>query len=157
MKALHILSIGATMIALAACSNNSGKTEADTTATAEKAATETPAPTADGKVIEITDAATLAPGVKVDRLTVVDFNAVWCGPCRQLAPVLHDMAAEYAGKADFYSVDVDKFGQLMDDYKLGNSIPVVLFIHPDGTTEHYVGTSELLPADKFKALIEKNL
>lgn len=138
---------------LCACSGNN------------KEAAQTPAPaaaaeqvaTAPGKVIEVTDPATLAPGVKVDRLTVVDFNAVWCGPCRRLAPVLDEMAAKYGGKVDFYSVDADKFGQLMDDYNLGHSIPVVLFIKPDGTTSHYVGIGDLLPAEKFQAIIDSNL
>lgn len=112
---------------------------------------------ADGKVIELDDPSLLAPGVKVEQLTVVDFNAVWCGPCRQLAPVVEEAAAKYAGKVTFISVDVDKYGDLMEAYNLGNSIPVVLFLKPDGTKEHYVGTSDLLPADKFYALIDEKL
>lgn len=111
----------------------------------------------DGKVIELDDASLLAPGVKVEQLTVVDFNAVWCGPCRQLAPVVEEAAAKYAGKATFISVDVDKYGDLMEAYDLGNSIPVVLLLKPDGTSLHYVGTSDLLPADKFYNLIDANL
>ncbi len=110
-----------------------------------------------GKVIELTDPKMLAPGVKVERLTVVDFNASWCGPCRQLGPVVVEMAEKYAGKADFISVDVDKYGILMDAWKLGQAIPVVLFLKPDGTSSHYVGTGELLPAAKFEKLIEDNL
>ncbi len=113
--------------------------------------------TADGKVLELDNPALLAPGVKVEQLTIVDFNAVWCGPCRQLAPVLEEAAAKYAGKATFISVDVDKYGDLMEAYNLGNSIPVVLFLKPDGTKEHYVGTGDLLPSDKFFALIDEKL
>lgn len=42
-------------------------------------------------------------------------------------------------------------------WNLGQSIPVVLFLKPDGTSSHYVGTGDLLPADKFEALIKANL
>lgn len=151
----------AAIIALASCANKETATQNDNNTQQSqienKAASQSESFRANGKVIELSDAAALKPGTKVNQLTVVDFNAVWCGPCRQLAPVLEEMAAKYEGKAAFVSVDVDKFGQLMNEYNLGESIPVVLFIHPDGTTEHYVGTSDLLPADKFDALIQKNL
>ncbi len=55
------------------------------------------------------------------------------------------------------SVDVDKFGELFESYKLGQSIPAVLFIYPDGHTAKYVGTGDLLPASKFEALIDAAL
>lgn len=146
---------------MAGCSSNNAKTEnADEVQAVEETAAvdETSAATeADAKVIELTDAAVLAPGVKVDRLTVVDFNAVWCGPCRQLAPVLDEMAAKFAGKADFYSVDVDNFGNLFEAWNMGNSIPAILILKPDGSIERYIGTGELLPAEKFEAVINKNL
>lgn len=108
-------------------------------------------------VINLTDASVLAPGVKVDRLTVVDFNATWCGPCRMLAPVVDELAAQYAGKVDFYSVDVDNFGELFEAWNMGSSIPAILILKPDGTTERYIGTGDLLPISKFQAIINKNL
>lgn len=111
----------------------------------------------DGKVIELEDAAALTPGVKVEQLTVVDFNAVWCGPCRQLTPVLEDLAAKYQGKVTFISVDVDKFGALFEAYNMGESIPAVLFLKPDGTSFKKIGTGELLPAENFEKIINDNL
>lgn len=154
-----LLSLALVAFALASCSTKSVE-KADEVAQIETdGQTEvTVAPqVADGKVLELDNPALLAPGVKVEQLTVVDFNAVWCGPCRQLAPVLEEAAAKYAGKATFISVDVDKYGELMEAYNLGNSIPVVLFLKPDGTKEHYVGTGDLLPAEKFYALIDEKL
>ncbi|RMG46028.1 MAG: thioredoxin [Acidobacteria bacterium] len=43
-----------------------------------------------------------------DQPVLVDFSAEWCGPCRQLAPVVESLAEEYAGKVRFYAVDVDQ-------------------------------------------------
>ena len=143
-------------LVLVGCSSKSAD-NTETTDASESVPAATATSATEGKVIELEDAATLTPGVKVDRLTVVDFNAVWCGPCRQLAPVLEEMAAKYADKVDFYSVDVDKFGDLFMAYQVGESIPAVVFIQPDGTTSNYIGTGDLLPAEKFEALIDSKL
>jgi thioredoxin len=68
----------------------------------------------------------LAPG-KLSRPIVVDFNATWCGPCRKLAPILEELAAEYEGKVDFYSIDVDQNKELAKTLEI-QSIPYVVFI-----------------------------
>lgn len=157
MKKIFVIAIAA--LALASCGGNQSTQTTET----EEAAVEQPAvalnaPVAqDGKVIELEDAAALTPGVKVEQLTVVDFNAVWCGPCRQLTPVLEDLAAKYQGKVTFISVDVDKFGALFEAYNMGESIPAVLFLKPDGTSFKKIGTGELLPAESFEKIINDNL
>ena len=157
MKKIFVIAIAA--LALASCGGNQSTQTTET----EEAAVEQPAvalnaPVAqDGKVIELEDAAALTPGVKVEQLTVVDFNAVWCGPCRQLTPVLEDLAAKYQGKVTFISVDVDKFGALFEAYNMGESIPAVLFLKPDGTSFKKIGTGELLPAENFEKIINYNL
>lgn len=107
----------------------------------------------DGKVIELSDAELVAPGTPVSQLTVLDFNAVWCGPCRQLAPVVEEMAKKYQGKATFISIDVDKYGDLFEAYNLGNSIPSVVFLAPGKDSKVYVGTNDLLPAENFESII----
>lgn len=54
---------------------------------------------------------------KGNRPAVVDFNATWCGPCRKLAPILDELAKQFKGKVDFYSVDVDKTSHLLKPCK----------------------------------------
>jgi thioredoxin 1 len=56
---------------------------------------------------EVTDA-TFAAEVGKPGLTMVKFSAVWCGPCRVLAPVVDELAARYAGKVNSVSVNIDE-------------------------------------------------
>ena len=72
------------------------------------------------------------------RPAVVDFNATWCGPCRQLAPILKELAAELAGKVDFYGVDVDKNRELASAFGV-RSIPMLLICPVDGQPQALVG------------------
>ncbi|MDE5941279.1 MAG: thioredoxin family protein [Muribaculaceae bacterium] len=66
------------------------------------------------------------------KLMVVDFNATWCGPCRKFEPVYKAVAEKNAGKATFYSVDVDRHPALAARYRV-QGIPMILFISPDGS------------------------
>lgn len=161
MKIYNFVLIAALLAALTACSPAASKEDrSDGTKTEAKAETKpvVTAPVAtDGKVIVLDNASLIPPGVRVDQLTVIDFNAVWCGPCRQLAPVVDEMAEKYKGRVTFISVDVDRFGALFESYQAGSSIPAVVFLRPDGSRALYVGTGELLPASAFEAVIEQNL
>ncbi len=161
MKKISFVLAAVSVLMAASCSTKSTQ-EADAAAQAVEQETVNSvvavAPVAtDGKVIELSDASLIAPGVNVEQLTVIDFNAVWCGPCRQLTPVLEEMAEKYAGKVTFFSVDVDKFPELFEAYNVGSSIPAVVFLSPDGKRQDYVGTGELLPAEAFEAILNSKL
>lgn len=105
-----------------------------------------------GNVTELTVDATTIPAEK-GKLTVIDFNATWCRPCREFAPTFRKIARKYADKAKFVSVDVDANPQLAVDYGV-RSIPQITLILPDGTVNNYVG---LMSEPEFDALIRQAL
>ena len=111
---------------------------------------------ANGEVVELTDDNVLRPDTKVDKLTIVDFNATWCGPCKMLAPVFESAAESYGDKVDFLSADIDKCAATRDAFGV-EAVPTVVIMRPDGKTERYVGTQQLLPADNFMKIIKDNL
>lgn len=87
------------------------------------------------------------------KLVVIDFNATWCGPCRQFAPIFDRVAENYTSKAVFYSVDVDVHPELAAQYGV-QSIPMVAYVKPDGS---YTTTVGLLPEQEFTTTIEAAL
>lgn len=86
--------------------------------------------------------------------SVFDFNATWCGPCRRLAPILEELAAEYEGRVNFYSIDVDNNRELAQMLQI-QSIPYVLFFNINGDDpEELIG---LASKEEVKVYIEKIL
>ena len=76
-----------------------------------------------------------------DKPCIVDFYATWCGPCKMVAPILEELADEYAGKIDFYKVDTEKEEELAASFGI-RSIPSLLFC-PMGETPQVGGQAVL--------------
>lgn len=76
--------------------------------------------------------------MKSTRPAVIDFNAAWCGPCRMLTPALDQLAKEYEGKVDFYSINVDFNKELARQLGI-RSIPYVMFCPVAGDPTTMVG------------------
>lgn len=104
-------------------------------------------------VTELADDKAYRPGMKVDRLTILDFNATWCGPCKQFSPVFHEAAKKFGKRVNFVSIDTDRNPETADAFNI-QSIPTVVFIYPNGKTKRFVGTGDLMPQSKFNALIQ---
>ncbi|HSJ25353.1 MAG TPA: thioredoxin [Longimicrobiales bacterium] len=105
------------------------------------------------KVAELTDA-TFASQVQAGAgLTVVDFWAPWCGPCRFVAPVIEELAQEYDGRVTFSKLNVDDAPQTAAEYGI-RSIPTI-GIFKDGTPID--GVVGAVPKASLAALIEKHL
>ncbi len=60
------------------------------------------------QVTEADDKSFEAEVVQADRPVLVDFSASWCGPCKKLEPVVHEIAADYEGRLKVVKVDIDK-------------------------------------------------
>jgi thioredoxin 1 len=89
-----------------------------------------------------------APGV-----AVVDFWAPWCAPCRLIAPIVEELAAELAGRARFGKVNVDENGTLAVEHGV-MSIPTLLIFKDGVEAERVVGAR---PKQALLSLIEPHL
>lgn len=144
----------AALLIFAACnSKTETKTEsADSTATAPatEAAADTAAVQADAVVtLTPTDKPKAEPGKPV----VIDFSATWCGPCQQFKPIYHKVAGEYAGKATFYTADLDECEALGREYNV-TSIPCIVILVDGKEPVSQVG---FMTDTEFKALLDKSL
>lgn len=72
------------------------------------------------------------------QVTVVDFWAQWCGPCRAIAPIIEELADEYAGTVLIGKVDVDANQELAMQYSI-RSIPTILILKDGEVVEKHVG------------------
>ena len=87
------------------------------------------------------------------RLAIVDFSAEWCGPCRMVTPIIHELDAEYEGRIVVGEVNVDENPQVTARYKVRN-IPTVLFIKNGEVVDKQVGA---VPKSSYKSMVEKHI
>ena len=102
-------------------------------------------------IIEITSKDQFDEAVKSETLTIVDFWAVWCGPCRVLKPLLHKIAGEHP-EIQLLTVDVDANGELAAQYDI-NSIPAVFMFKNGEIVDNFVG---VMPENEILEKIEAN-
>jgi thioredoxin 1 len=75
-----------------------------------------------------------------DQLTVVDFWAEWCGPCRAIKPVVDELAKEFEGQVKVGKLDVDNNPEVSINYGI-TSIPAILFIKGGQVVDKHVGAA----------------
>ena len=84
---------------------------------------------------------------------IIDFYADWCAPCRQIAPIMEELAEEYKGKIVIYKIDTEKQRELAGMFGI-RSIPAILYIPKEGQPQMITGA---LPKEEFVRLIEEVL
>jgi thioredoxin 1 len=84
---------------------------------------------------------------------LVDFWATWCGPCRMVAPVVEELAAEYAGKLKVGKVDVDENSRIASEFGI-MSIPTIMIFRSGKVMQQVVGA---MSKGQLKSMIDANM
>lgn len=87
------------------------------------------------------------------ELVMVDFWAVWCGPCQMVTPIVEDLAKEYQGKVKVMKLNTDEAPEIAGRYQI-MSIPTILFFKKGQPIEKLVGAR---PKAQFKQVIDSLL
>jgi thioredoxin 1 len=77
--------------------------------------------------------------LKDNEYVVVKFGAEWCGPCKQIAPVLEELADTYQDRLKYIPVDVEESYDIATEYKIRN-VPTILFIKKGEVIDKAVGS-----------------
>ena len=88
-----------------------------------------------------------------DKITIVDFFADWCGPCRKLSPIIEEVEQELADKAKFTKINTDDNIDLAKEYQI-SGIPTLLVFKNGALVERMVG---LMPKSSIITNIEKHI
>jgi thioredoxin 1 len=102
-----------------------------------------------GGPIQVTDGNFATEIEKGQGLTIVDFWAAWCGPCRMVAPIVEQLSGEYSGRMKVAKLDVDANQQVATKYNI-RSIPSILFFKDGKHVDTVVGA---VP----KAMLERKI
>ncbi|MDP2168372.1 MAG: thioredoxin [Thermodesulfovibrionales bacterium] len=101
-------------------------------------------------IMEVTTATWDKEVLGSDGLVMVDFWAIWCGPCRMIAPAIEELAKEYAGKLKVAKLNTDDNPDVASRYKI-MGIPTIMFFKSGEKVDQVVGA---VPKGQLKAKID---
>ena len=103
------------------------------------------------KVMELSDATFEEEVLKESKPVLVDFWAVWCAPCRMIAPVIEEIAETYGDKIKVGKVNVDDNSKIPNQYGI-RSIPTVMLFKDGQVAEQVIGANTA----EIKRIVEQN-
>ena len=89
--------------------------------------------------------------LKATKPVVVDFHAEWCGPCKELGPLIAKVVESRKGKVDLAKVDIDELQELAIEYGV-NAVPTVVLVNEGKQVEKFVGSQ---PTDFLENFVPK--
>ena len=104
-------------------------------------------------VAQVSDASFDGDILKSPVPVLVDFWAPWCGPCRSVAPIVEDLANQYAGKLKVAKINIDESTDVATRYQI-TSIPTFILFKNGQVADRALGA---LPRSEFVKLIDRNL
>jgi len=105
------------------------------------------------RIVEVTDENFKGEVLEADQPVFVDFWAVWCGPCRMIAPVFEELSEEYAGRVKFVKVNVDEVTEAVATYGI-MSIPTLMLFKNGQPQETLVGVQ---PKERLIEVLDSHL
>lgn len=141
----------AAVLMLAACNNKADNQNNGSTGN-ENATTENTMPVASPEDVGQTEWIKQTT-IMSSKPMVIDFFATWCGPCKQLEPILEEVEKNHKGDVIFKRIDVDKETSLAQEFGV-QSIPMLMFVTPKGEYQTIVG---LQPASVIETKIAELL
>ena len=105
------------------------------------------------KIVHLTDAGFEADVLKAAGPVLVDFWAEWCGPCKMIAPILDEVAAEYAGRVTIGKLNIDQNSETPPKFGI-RGIPTLLLFKDGAVAATKVGA---LSNAQFKDFLDANL
>lgn len=106
------------------------------------------------QVVEITDQEHFQNVTKDSKLSVVDFSAVWCGPCKRMTPVFAALAEQYNNQANFYSLDIDEVSEVAEELDV-SAIPCFKFFVDGNEVDQFLGGNVQGFTEKLLTVVQK--
>ena len=103
-----------------------------------------------GDTLKVEDSTWDAEVMKASELVMVDFWAVWCGPCQMVAPIIDELAKEYAGKLKVRKLNTDENPEVAGRYQV-MSIPTILFFKNGQPVDGFMGA---IPESQLKTFVQ---
>jgi thioredoxin 1 len=104
--------------------------------------------------LELTDSNFASKALQAQKVAVVDFWAVWCGPCRAIAPIIEEISGEYGDNVVVGKLDVDNNPEVATQYNI-RSIPTILIFKDGQLVDRQVGlTTKAVLKQKIDAQLQ---